>query len=104
MEGCKQRLIGLLPRPRWKEPVVPEIALESQTCPTPRTHHEFILLGHGSGGRMTADLIRKTFLPHLGNEILAALEDQATLRLAGINGTRHRLAFTTDAFVVRPIF
>jgi hydrogenase expression/formation protein HypE len=52
---------------------------------------------------MTADLIRRTFLPHLNNEILAALEDQATIQLAGINGRSHRLAFTTDAFVVRPI-
>jgi len=83
---------------------VSDIGLESLTCPAPRAQHEHVLLGHGSGGRMTADLIRKTFLPHLGNEILAALEDQATLRIGGINGSSHRLALTTDAFVVRPIF
>src|SRR5205814_9271953 len=47
---------------------------------------------------------RRTFLPLLSNEILAALEDQATVRLAGSNGSGQRLAFTTDAFVVRPIF
>jgi hydrogenase expression/formation protein HypE len=83
---------------------VPDIALESLTCPTPRSQLEHVLLGHGSGGRMTADLIRQIFLPHLGNEILAALEDQATIRFGGINGSSHRLALTTDSFVVRPIF
>lgn len=81
---------------------MPEVDFQAQTCPAPRTQHEHILLGHGSGGRMTADLIRNTFLPHLGNEILSALEDQATLTLGESGG--QRLALTTDAFVVRPIF
>ena len=80
---------------------MPDLNLEAMACPAPRPQHEHVLLGHGSGGRMTADLIRRTFLPHLNNKILAALEDQATIQLGGING--HRLAFTTDAFVVRPI-
>jgi hydrogenase expression/formation protein HypE len=67
------------------------------------------LLGHGSGGRLTADLIRQLFLPAFESEILAALEDQATLPLPSANGgdvkaPRPRLAFTTDSFVVRPIF
>jgi hydrogenase expression/formation protein HypE len=48
---------------------------------------------------MSADLLRKVFLPAFGNEVLGALEDQATLPWAG-----GRLAFTTDAFVVRPLF
>jgi len=82
---------------------VPDVDLQALTCPAPRTEHAQVLLGHGSGGRMTADLIRRTFLPHLGNEFLAALEDQATLRLDGFSGSQ-RLAFTTDSFVVRPIF
>jgi len=83
---------------------VPDVGLEALTCPTPRTQYEHVLLGHGSGGRMTADLIRRTFLPLLGNEILAALEDQATVKLGGANGSTPRLAITTDAFVVKPIF
>src|SRR5208337_4998877 len=64
-----------------------------------------VLLGHGSGGRLTADLIERLFLPAFGNEVLSALEDQATVSLSRMNGVKApRLAFTTDSFVVRPIF
>lgn len=74
-------------------------------CPLPQTRHEKILLGHGSGGRLTADLIQRTFLPAFGNDVLSALEDQATLSLDGLHAGRgQRLALTTDAFVVRPLF
>ena len=68
-------------------------------CPVPVGQYERIVLGHGSGGRLTADLVHRVFLPAFGNDVLSALEDQATLRIDGA-----RLAFTTDAFVVRPIF
>src|SRR5438874_13772909 len=76
------------------------------SCPLPRSRYDRILLGHGSGGRLTADLIQRVFVPGFGNEVLAALEDQATLSLDGQhNGTRGpRIAFTTDSFVVRPLF
>jgi hydrogenase expression/formation protein HypE len=76
------------------------------SCPLPRSQYDRILLGHGSGGRLTADLIQRVFVPGFGNEVLAALEDQATLSLDGQhNGARGpRLAFTTDSFVVRPLF
>src|SRR5262245_48798414 len=74
-------------------------------CPVPVAQHDRILMGHGGGGRLTADLIRRIFLPAFSNDTLAALEDQATLTLPGLPGTgTPRLAFTTDAFVVRPIF
>jgi hydrogenase expression/formation protein HypE len=74
-------------------------------CPTLRAQYEHVLLGHGSGGGMTADLIKRSFLPFLGNEVLTALEDQATVSLgAGHTAGNQRLAITTDAFVVRPIF
>jgi hydrogenase expression/formation protein HypE len=74
-------------------------------CPTPKSQYDSILLGHGSGGRLTADLIRNVFLPAFGNDVLAALEDQATVSLGGNNGVKApRIAFTTDSFVVRPIF
>ena len=44
-------------------------------------------------------------MPAFGNEVLRALEDQATVSLSGTNGAKApRLAFTTDSFVVRPIF
>jgi hydrogenase expression/formation protein HypE len=70
------------------------------TCPLPVTERDRIVLGHGSGGRLTAELIRRVFVPAFDNPVLAALEDQATIDVPGGG----RLAFTTDAFVVRPIF
>jgi hydrogenase expression/formation protein HypE len=70
-------------------------------CPVPKQAYDRIILGHGSGGRLTSDLIESIFLPGLGGAILSRLEDQATLELPG---TVTRIAFTTDAFVVRPLF
>jgi hydrogenase expression/formation protein HypE len=75
--------------------------LNGLVCPAPRTDHDYVLLGHGSGGRMSADLLKRVFLPAFDNAILGALEDQATLALG--EGPV-RLAFTTDSFVVRPLF
>ena len=84
------------------------IDFDRMTCPTPLTDYEHVLLGHGSGGKLTADLIQRVFLPEFGNDVLSRLEDQATVRLAPhptVNGTKApRLAFTTDSFVVRPLF
>ncbi len=58
-----------------------------------------ILLGHGSGGKLSAELINTMFLPAFTNEFLSPLGDQA---IVNINGTR--IAFTTDSYVVNPIF
>jgi hydrogenase expression/formation protein HypE len=80
------------------------------TCPVPQSRYDRILLGHGSGGSLTADLIRKVFLPGFSNPVLAAMEDQATLSLSEFgegNGSAAgaaRMAFTTDSFVVKPLF
>ncbi|MBL7126090.1 MAG: hydrogenase expression/formation protein HypE [Dehalococcoidales bacterium] len=57
-----------------------------------------ILLAHGSGGRMAHDIIRNSFLPMLSNPVLTKLDDSALIEPAG------RLAFTTDSYVVQPIF
>ncbi|MBN1104005.1 MAG: hydrogenase expression/formation protein HypE, partial [Deltaproteobacteria bacterium] len=57
-----------------------------------------ILLAHGSGGKLSHDLIKKTFLKRLANPFLNRLDDSAVLDLQG------RLAFTTDSYVVTPIF
>jgi len=68
-------------------------------CPAPLSRYEHVLLGHGSGGRLSAELLRQIFLPAFSSPVLAALEDQATVALpAG------RVAITTDSFVVRPLF
>lgn len=73
-------------------------------CPLPKSRYDHILLGHGSGGQLTADLIQRLFVPAFGNEVLGALEDQATLPVANASGSSTRIAFTTDSFVVRPLF
>lgn len=73
--------------------------LPGESCPSPILDHKQIVLGHGSGGKLTQDLIEKLFLPNFSNEYLAQLNDQALL---DVNGSR--LAFTTDSFVVTPIF
>ena len=59
-----------------------------------------ISLSHGDGGIKTGELIKNTILKHLGNEILDSLEDSAKIKTE-LPGT---LAFTTDSFVVDPIF
>jgi len=61
-----------------------------------------ILLAHGSGGRMTHDLIGEVFLRHLENPLLAAQDDAAVWNLS--NGGPGRIALTTDSYVVSPIF
>ena len=68
-------------------------------CPVPNSGPEEILLGHGSGGKLTARLIEKIILPAFRNPALERLDDQAILPFGGA-----RLAFTTDSYVVTPIF
>jgi hydrogenase expression/formation protein HypE len=83
----------------------PLTALPFGACPLPKSRYDHILLGHGSGGQLTADLIQGLFVPAFGNDVLGALEDQATLSIpiAHASGS-YRIAFTTDSFVVRPLF
>jgi hydrogenase expression/formation protein HypE len=65
----------------------------------PILDHKNIVLGHGSGGKLSAELIQKVFLPSFQNEYLARLDDQAVVEIGGA-----RVAFTTDSYVVTPIF
>ena len=85
-------------QPRGPESAGVDIALLG-SCPVPISRYDRILLGHGSGGTLSNDLIRKLFVPGFGNGTLAALEDQATLAIGS-----SQIAFTTDSFVVKPIF
>lgn len=79
------------------------------SCPLPKSDYEHVLLGHGSGGKLTAELIQGVFLPEFGNKVLGALEDQATLSIGAMTAQTNgaplpQIAFTTDSFVVRPLF
>ena len=69
------------------------------SCPVPIQDTTEVLLGHGSGGKLTADLIEQLFLPVFRNPYLDKRDDQAVLEVRS-----GRLAFTTDSFVVTPIF
>jgi hydrogenase expression/formation protein HypE len=68
-------------------------------CPSPLPAKDTVLLGHGSGGTLSAELIREIFLPAFRNPVLERLDDQAIVNMNGL-----RLAFTTDSFVVKPLF
>ena len=68
-------------------------------CPLPIFEHPQIVLGHGSGGKLSAELIEKVFVSRFRNSTLEKMDDQAVLEIGGT-----RLAFTTDSFVVTPIF
>jgi hydrogenase expression/formation protein HypE len=68
-------------------------------CPVPLSHAGVVQLAHGGGGAKMAALIERVFLPAFRNESLAALADGATVTVGS-----ERLAFTTDTFVVKPIF
>jgi hydrogenase expression/formation protein HypE len=74
--------------------------LLSLACPVPVGEPDRILLGHGSGGRLSAQLVERLLLPAFRNPALEALDDQAVLAVEG----GARLAFTTDSYVVSPIF
>lgn len=62
---------------------------------------EKITLSHGSGGKATHNLIEGVFAPAFSNPLLDAMDDAATFT---VNGTGQRLAFTTDTYVVSPLF
>jgi hydrogenase expression/formation protein HypE len=69
------------------------------SCPMPISDHKEIVLAHGSGGRLTQQLIEKMVLPQFRNDLLEPLHDGAVFSLNGA-----RFAFSTDSFVVNPIF
>lgn len=68
-------------------------------CPLPLSSRKTIVMGHGSGGKLSAQLIRDLFLPAFDNPLLNRLDDQAVL-----DAGPARIAFTTDSFVVTPLF
>lgn len=74
--------------------------LENWSCPLPLRDHPAIVMGHGGGGRLSAELIEHLFLPAFGTDgVLAQLGDAAIVQ-AGAS----RIAIATDSYVVRPRF
>lgn len=86
------------PREAVREPV-PAMDAEGLACPAPIAESERVLLGHGSGGRLSATLLRDLVVPSLGSASPGGvLNDAAIVEVGGM-----RLAFTTDSYVVSPI-
>jgi hydrogenase expression/formation protein HypE len=69
------------------------------TCPLPLSDYQEIVLAHGSGGKISQQLFQEILLPQFRNELLDVQHDGAVF---SINGAR--LAFSTDSYVVNPIF
>lgn len=78
---------------------LPTVDISGWTCPTPLRDQPRVVMGHGGGGALSAELVQQIFAPAFGGEILAQLGDSAAVSLGGV-----RLAFTTDSYVVRPLF
>lgn len=78
-----------------------ELDIEGWTCPLPLRTQDRIVLGHGGGGKLSSELIEHLFLPAFGPAAATATPTDAHVLALG-NGTR--LAFTTDSYVVRPLF
>ncbi len=73
---------------------------EGPSCPLPLPHHDRIIMGHGSGGKLSDELISRVFYPCFDNPALRQGNDSATLSLT----SGARLAISTDAHVVWPLF
>ena len=69
------------------------------TCPLSISDHQHVLLAHGGGGRLMQQLIDKLIRPAFNNPLLARQHDGAVIEFDG-----RRIAFTTDTYVVRPLF
>jgi hydrogenase expression/formation protein HypE len=68
-------------------------------CPFPIKNYPQVLLAHGGGGKLMHQLISKLFLPAFRNSLLDSQHDASVFEIG-----EHRLAFTTDSYVVRPLF
>jgi hydrogenase expression/formation protein HypE len=84
---------------RRREAAVSEVKEFRLQCPAPVNDSERVQLAHGGGGRRMHELLESLLLPSFGNEALLERHDGATLKIAGA-----KLAFTTDSYVVRPLF
>jgi hydrogenase expression/formation protein HypE len=86
------------------------------TCPLPLQNYPTIVMGHGAGGRMMSDLIEHLFAPAFDNQWLGQMGDSASINLQDLlestlsgkpisdQQSKTNIAFTTDSFVVSPLF
>ena len=77
----------------------PSISVQGAVCPMPLRHYDQIVMGHGSGGRMTQELIQQCFAPYFSNPALDAGNDFASL----VVPPGQSLTVSTDAHIVSPL-
>ena len=85
-------------------PFVCNISLEEMQRGRGKVRDATITMAHGSGGKAMRDLIQDVILGAFNNPLLAPLEDQAVVNLSELTRHGDRLAFTTDTYVVHPLF
>ncbi len=73
--------------------------VEGLACPIPISDYPHVLLAHGGGGKLSQQIIQKMIVPQFKNELLEPLHDGAVFTLGGT-----RLAFSTDSYVINPVF
>ena len=83
------------------EPTFEPVNMQGPVCPVPHHHTDTVVIGHGSGGAMTRDLIHNIFQFRLGNAYLEQGNDAARIALANQGG---EIAVSTDSHVVSPLF
>ena len=76
------------------------LSIQGPVCPPPVHQRDRVVMGHGSGGKLSHDLIAKKFLPAFDNTILRAGDDAGVVRLKPCA----RIAMSTDSHVVWPLF
>ena len=84
------------------EPNLPNF--EGAACPLPLPHADQIVIGHGSGGRMTHELIQKVFAPAFSDPFITGGNDSASVLLPEAANLQGRLSISTDSHIVSPLF
>jgi hydrogenase expression/formation protein HypE len=77
-----------------------QVSMQGPVCPVPLVHSTQVVLGHGSGGKMTQDLITRIFYPPFENPMLLRGDDAAVIEVPDSG----RLAISTDSHIVSPLF
>ncbi len=77
-----------------------KVTLEGAVCPIPKQHGKTIVLGHGSGGKLSASLIQNIFQPPLANPTLLEGNDAGVVQIS----PELSLAVSTDGHVISPLF
>jgi hydrogenase expression/formation protein HypE len=108
MENQEEKKLTTEARRNGEEPLIMGgtslPVFEGPVCPVPLRHGEQVVMGHGSGGRMTHDMIREIFVPAFGNPATPGGNDSASVGLPEGAGLQGRLSISTDSHIVTPLF